>query len=35
MQACILADVEEFARGEYQSDDLTMLIVRYQPEGIE
>jgi sigma-B regulation protein RsbU (phosphoserine phosphatase) len=32
MQASILADVEQFTRGEYQSDDLTLLIVRYQPK---
>lgn len=31
MQAWILANVELFTRGEYQSDDLTLLIVRYAP----
>lgn len=30
LQAAILAAVEEFARGTYQADDLTLLIIRYR-----
>ncbi len=30
LQAAILAEVEEFTRGTYQADDITVLIVRYR-----
>lgn len=33
LQAAILADVEEFSRGTYQADDITLLILRFHGEG--
>lgn len=33
LQAAILAGVEEFTRGAYQADDITLLIVRYRGAG--
>ncbi len=33
LQASILADVEEFSRGTYQADDITLLILRFHGEG--
>lgn len=29
LQSCVLKDVEEFSRGAYQADDITLLILRF------
>ena len=34
IQKTVLESVENFARGEHQADDLTLLVVRYRGTGL-